>query len=134
MLLAHLAVTWTLVGLIWVIQIVVYPQLRAIEKSGFIAYHFAHCLRIGLLIAPLLAIEGATAAALLYQGHRERPFLVGLGLMLLIWLSTLFLQAPLHVRLMGGRDPEVIRRLIRSNWLRTLAWTARGFLVASLLK
>jgi hypothetical protein len=129
-LISHLAVTWMLVGLIWVMQLLVYPQFRRVGEDEFVKYHFAHCLRVGLIVAPLLAIEAFTAACLLYQGHRERGFAISVVLIPVIWLLTATTYAPLHTRLMLGRDPATLRRLIAANWLRTLAWTARGLLVA----
>ena len=126
----HLAATWLLVGLIWSIQLLVYPQFRRVKAEEFIEFHFAHCLRIGLLVAPLLLVEAGTAVLLLRQGQREPPFLISVGLMPVIWLSTAVFQAPLHVKLMSGFDAEIIRRLTTTNWLRTLAWTARGVLVS----
>jgi hypothetical protein len=125
----HLAVTWMLVGLIWVIQILAYPQFLRVGDAEFVRYHFAHCLRIGLIVAPLLMVEAATAAWLLYQGHRESPFLESVALIPVIWLSTALLQAPLHSKLMRGFRAETIQRLIFTNWLRTLVWTARGVLM-----
>lgn len=126
----HLAATWMLTGLIWVIQILAYPQFLRVGRAEFVGYHWAHCFRIGLIVAPLLLIEAVTAAWLLHQGHREPSFLVSVGLIPVIWLSTAVLQAPLHTRLMRGFDAGVVHRLILTNWLRTLAWTARGVLVA----
>ena len=120
-----------LVGVIWVIQVVVYPQFLRIGEKEFTRFHFGHCWRIGLMIAPLLLVEFMTAVGLLYQGHREPAVLASVCLIPVNWLSTAIFQAPLHVRLMGGFDAAVIHRLIRSNWLRTLTWTARGLLLGA---
>ncbi len=125
----HLAATWMLAGLICVVQILAYPQFRRVGKAEFAGHHFAHCVRIGLIVAPLLLIEAGTAAWLLFQGRREPAFLASVGLIPVIWLSTALLQAPLHTKLMHGFNADVIRRLLLTNWLRTLAWTARGVLV-----
>ncbi|MCX6852755.1 MAG: hypothetical protein NTY98_28025 [Verrucomicrobia bacterium] len=126
----HLAVTWMLVGLIWVVQILVYPQFRRVAPAKFRDYHFAHCFRIGLIVAPLLFVEAATAAGLLYEGHQAQPFYISTGLIPIIWLTTAVFQAPIHTRLGRGFDAPLIRRLILTNWIRTLAWTARGILVS----
>jgi hypothetical protein len=126
----HLAVTWFIVGLIWVIQIIVYPQFLRVGTAEFRIYHFSHCLRIGLMIVPLVLLEAGTAAWLFYQGLRSTPFLISLGMIPLIGLCTAIWQAPQHTRLMQGRDDAVIHRLILTNWVRTLAWTARGVLVS----
>lgn len=126
----HLAVTWMLVGLIWVVQILVYPQFRRVAAAEFKDFHFSHCFRIGLIIAPLLFVEIVTAAWLLYEGRLSQPFVVSTGLIPLVWLTTAVFQAPIHLRLMRGFDAFLIRRLILTNWIRTLAWTARGILVS----
>jgi GAF domain-containing protein len=58
---------------------------------------------------------------------------IGMALLVVIWLSTAFLQVPLHRQLAAGYDSQSAARLVRSNWLRTIAWTLRGFIAMSLL-
>jgi hypothetical protein len=36
---AHLAVTWMLTGLIWVVQVLVYPQFLRVPPAAFKDYH-----------------------------------------------------------------------------------------------
>jgi hypothetical protein len=128
----HLCSTWTLVGLIWVIQLVVYPQFFRIGAAEFGAFHFAHCWRIGILIAPLLLIEFGSAVWLLLQGWRDVLFEVSAALMLVNGLSTAVVQAPMHLKLMQGFDAPTVRRLIWTNWVRTISWTLRGILLGCL--
>jgi beta-glucosidase len=125
----HIAATWMLVALIWVVQILVYPQFLRVSADAFKPYHAAHCLRIGIIVVPLLFVEAASAAWIIFEGSSP-VFVLSAGIIPLIWLSTYLLQAPIHTRLMNGFDGRLIRRLIVSNWLRTLAWTARGILVS----
>ena len=125
----HLAVTWFIVGLIWVIQLIVYPQFLRVGSAEFRGYHFSHCLRIGLMIAPLVLVETGSAAWLLYEGLRATPFLISLGMIPLIGISTAVWQAPDHTRLILGRDDAVIRHLILMNLLRTMGWTTRSVLL-----
>jgi uncharacterized membrane protein len=126
----HFAITWMLVGLIWVVQILVYPQFLRVAAKEFQDYHFAHCFRIGLIVAPLLFVEIASAAWLLYEGRQAQPFIISTGLIPIIWLTTAVFQAPIHTRLGRGFNAPLIERLILTNWIRTLAWTARGILVS----
>lgn len=126
----HLAVTWMIVGLIWVVQILVYPQFLRVAAAEFKAFHFAHCFRIGLIIAPLLFVEIITSAWLLYAGQQSPLFVISVALIPVVWLCTAVFQAPIHLRLMRGFDAPLIRRLLLTNWIRTLAWTARGILVS----
>ena len=55
--------------------------------------------------------------------------LISLGLLAVIWISTAAVQVPLHGRLEREFTPEAHRMLVRTNWVRTAAWTARGAMV-----
>jgi len=55
--------------------------------------------------------------------------IVGLGLCALAWVVTGLVSVPLHETLGRGFDASAHARLLSSNWLRTLAWTARGALL-----
>ena len=45
----------------------------------------------------------------------------------------MLLQVPQHRILEGGFDPAAHRFLVSSNWVRTIAWTARGVVALFLL-
>jgi hypothetical protein len=47
----------------------------------------------------------------------------------LLWVSTFLVQVPLHERLRGGYDAELIARLVWTNWWRTAGWTMRAGLL-----
>lgn len=132
LLLAHVGATLLLVGLIWTIQIVHYPLFSAVGTDGFAAYQAEHSRRISLIVVPLMLTELATAALFVIVP----PVAVGsallwggLGLVVVIWLSTFMLQVPQHGLLSGGFDVRAHRLLVSSNWLRTIAWSLRGLLV-----
>lgn len=54
---------------------------------------------------------------------------MSLGLLVLIWASTFLLQVPKHKVLTHGFDAEAHRFLVRTNWIRTAAWSVRGVVV-----
>jgi hypothetical protein len=58
---------------------------------------------------------------------------LGFALVLVIWIATMTTSVPMHARLGQGADEAALRRLVRTNWIRTLAWTARGVLVLWML-
>ncbi len=133
-MLAHFAVTCALVGLIWTIQIVQYPLFDRVGRDVFPVWHAAYTAAITRVVAPLMLVELAGALWLLgVVDHREPLFLASLAPLALVWIATAFVQVPLHGRLARGLDPACHRRLVRSNWLRTLAWTARAGLLYTLL-
>ncbi len=49
-----------------------------------------------------------------------------MGLLLIIWLSTAFIQIPCHAKLAVDFSTASHVRLVRSNWLRTVAWSLRA--------
>lgn len=112
-------------GLIWFVQIVHYPMLGKYPETAFPAIAREHCDRTGFVVAPLMLGEAATGALLLLAGERSLPFLIGLAVLAVIWASTMFIQVPLHSRLLKGFDPAAASALVRTNWLRTVGWTAR---------
>ena len=82
---------------------------------------------------PILRLLPAALALLVLAAHFYRAGLVFLvplclGLVLLIWGITAFVSVPAHQRLAQGFDLEAHTRLVQTNWIRTLAWTARGAL------
>ncbi len=131
-LLLHTAVTWALVGLIWIVQLVIYPLFSEIGTDAFRSYHLRYMMRIGFVVGPLMFVELGTAALLIYMGERSPWFLISLLLLALIWLSTWRVQIPLHTRLEHGFDSTTHEKLVRSNWLRTAAWSLRGLCLLAL--
>lgn len=136
-LLAHAASTLYLVGLIWMVQAVHYPLFAQVGEAQAQAYARLHVARITWVVGPPMLVELATAVWLVVRTPPGLPAWapwVGLLLLALIWLSTAALQVPEHRRLEVGFDPAAVRRLVRSNWLRTALWTARGALALFLLQ
>jgi hypothetical protein len=135
-LIANVAVTWALVGLIWTIQLVHYKLFDSVGESAWLEYHRRHTANITLLVGPLMLAELLTAAWLIWHRPAGVPgwaVWVGLGLVIAMWLSTAFIQVPLHNRLSAGLDAAVAGRLVATNWIRTIGWTLRGGLVAWML-
>ena len=131
-LLVQIASTCLLTGLIWTIQVVHYPLFAAVGAETFVDYQADHARRIATVVGPLMLIEASTAIALVAFRPSVLPDWIpwtGLALVMVIWLSTIILQVPCHGRLALGFDPDVHRRLVRSNWIRTFAWTARTALL-----
>ncbi len=127
------ASTWGMVGLIWIIQIVHYPLFARVQND-FTSYATEHVKRISWVVIPLMIVELSCSLGLLMFWHSfdsfEQTLLVmGLIMLTLVWGSTFFLQVPCHEKMARERDAQVIRRLVRTNWIRTLGWSIRGVLV-----
>ena len=128
LLLLNFGLASFLTGLIWTIQLVHYPSFGLVGKAEFVRFHQAHTARMGTLVLAPMVVE--LALALWLAGAARTTPLAGyawgaLALLGLIWAVTFFISVPFHDRLAAGFDYIAIDGLTRTNWLRTLAWTAR---------
>lgn len=130
----HVAATLALAGVLWVVQLAIYPLFSAIGRDDFPGYHRRYAQRIGFVVAPLMLLEAGTAVWLWQAGAGSSGFTLSLGLLAVVWVSTFSVQVPLHRRLAGGYDAARHRRLVLSNWIRTLAWTVRAVLVLTITR
>lgn len=118
-----------LTGLIWTIQVVHYPLFARVGEAEFAAYEAEHTGRITLIVGPMMLVELVAAVALVWARPAEVPgwaAWVALGLVGVIWASTVFLQIPRHGELAGGFAAGAHGALVATNWIRTAAWTARS--------
>ena len=130
--LLNLVLAFIAVGLIWTIQLVHYPSMRFIPKERFVEYHNFHSIRISFLAMPLMLTELGTSLMLFYQNYNnaiQTIFLINLVIVALIWLSTFLIQVPLHNALSKEKQSEKLSKLICTNWIRTILWTARSILM-----
>jgi hypothetical protein len=134
-LLIHMAATWAMIGFIWTIQLLQYPLMREVPEDGFSRFEAVHQRRVTAVIALFGPLE-VVMAALVFLTVDAVPTWLSFGsgaLLAAIWTSTAFFYAPLHTRLADGFDERLHRRLVTTNWLRTIAWTARGLAAAWML-
>lgn len=129
--------TFAMTGLIWFIQIAHYPMFRLVGESGFAAFHAAHSRLITPIVGPLMLLEAAAALWLVVS----RPAIISTGLawtgfllVVILWLATAGLSVPQHESLARGFDAGAHSALVTTNWVRTLAWSARDVVVLLMLR
>jgi hypothetical protein len=128
--LTNLAVSWGLLLLIWLVQIIIYPNFERIPAAEFVEYHSWYVKRIGSIVGPMMIVEAVGLVCWLYRDHYSPPGLIAAVLVLIIWLSTFTLQVPMHKRLAREKNETVIRHLVNSNWIRTIAWSIKTAVVS----
>lgn len=131
----HAAASLFLTGLIWFVQLVHYPLLREIKGYNKSAYEFTRLRLTTWVFAPAMLLEAGTGLWLMWKEPEliqiELQWL-GVGLLGIIWIAT-FVQSTRHHILAISFNEKVHGRLLRINWLRTGAWSARAVLVLYIL-
>ncbi len=133
---AHFLGAVVMTAVIWFVQLVQYPMFARIGANEFAVYAAEYQQRISWIVIGPMLVEVATAATLAvrFPGvYRSPLFAIAAALLVVLWLSTFFWQVPLHEQLLKGKDDRAIEQLVSSNWLRTVAWTARAILLGVLL-
>ena len=122
-------VTGALFGLIWIVQLVHYPGFAYVAPGQWAAFHAHHTGSITVVVLPLMTAELALGGLLWKWSNWHPPFGLLWALTIGTWASTFWLSVPLHGALAGGYDAALIEELVRTNWPRTLLWSARAVLL-----
>lgn len=127
-LIANIFCSFALFGLIWCVQLVHYPFFLRADKINFVEHIGFHKHRISIIVIPLMTIELGTSGILAFQFPQFTGWnIFGFAVVILIWLVTFFVQVPLHDHLSDGYDESAVQKLIKTNWIRTLLWSAKSF-------
>lgn len=132
----HLASTLVLIGVIWTVQVVHYPLMALVGEDRFVAYEAAHSPRMAAVVMVPWTVQGLTTLGLLVARPEGVPFaLVSAAAVAaaIPVIVTVVASVPAHVALGSGFDPAVHRRLVRTNWIRTIAWTAHAPVAVAIL-
>lgn len=133
--LIHLVATAGFCSLLWMVQLIVYPQMSRVREEDFCGHHLRHTRAIIWLVAPLFLVEGASAVVSFWLGWQAQPWGQAASLILFIANTaiTFFWFVPAHHRLAGGKDDDLLRRMITTNWWRTVLSSFRLIVVVSLV-
>lgn len=132
----HLAATGFLAGLIWTIQLVHYPSFDRIADDGYAEFQQEHMAKMGVLVGPPWLVEGLTVLAVFFFAPTTTDRLLATvgGVLEAVAIGvTVMASIPAHDRLTRGFSAEAHERLVRTNWMRTAAWTARLAIAVALV-
>ncbi len=128
-LLANFAATCLMAGVIWFVQWVHYPLLAKVPVDRAVETATEHQRRTGQVLAIPMAVEGFTTLGLLIiRPESVQIFWPWFGAVLLAVAlgSTVFVSVPLHAKMATNPTADVGRRLVVTNWPRTIAWSLRA--------
>ena len=128
-LLANFVATCLMTGVIWFVQWVHYPLLAKVPVDRAVETAIDHQRRTGQVLAIPMAVEGFTTLGLLIirpeSVHIFWPWF-GAVLLAVALGSTVFVSVPLHAKMATNPTADVGRRLVVTNWPRTIAWSLRA--------
>lgn len=136
-LLTALVATLFSVGVIWFMQVLEYPLFAYVGEEAFPSFHAQHNRRLpGVVFLPMLVAFASTVTLLFVRPAVVPRWLVWLGVFFVgvVLASSFTLLIPRHMRLTrGGYSLEVVRELVRFNWIRTVAWTLHALVLLAML-
>lgn len=136
LLLAGFSSTLYMTGVIAVVQRVHYPLMSRVHDSAFRAYHADHVRLISAVVLVPMCVELLSSGLLLlWPPPGSSPVLVvaGFAAALATWGVTACWSVPCHEALAQGFDLNVHRRLVRTNWVRTVAWFVHAVILVILV-
>lgn len=124
----HILCTFSLLGLIWLVQVVNYPLFAYVGET-WRSYHEFHLHAITLVVMVPMVLELITAILLL-RWHRPVTSLAnaifGLILVIAIWLVTMLMSVPAHDGLQPNFNTSQHEKLLFSNGIRSVLWSIRS--------
>jgi hypothetical protein len=122
---ALLAVSAAHAGFQLVVTVVVYPALADLTPDRWQPAHDAHSRRVTRLVAPLYAAVVAVCGWALVDGPLSAPVVVAVAGNAGALAATALVAGPTHGRLgREGKRPELVRRLLLADRVRTVAAVA----------
>ena len=121
---ANRLVSFGLVVLIWLVQVIIYPAFAEIAPDRFVRWHAGYTRAVTWIVAPAdvrprwPCWHGSRSSA------RAPVSCLAAVMVAVAWIATFALAVPAHEKLQAsGLDRAVVARLVAGNWIRTVAWT-----------
>ena len=106
---ANLSISWGLLILIWLVQLIIYPGFHRITREAFAAYHGWYVIRISSVVLPLMLAELILTVGWIRSDDYSLVSVLTGVLVLIVWFSTFVLQVPIHNQLKAGKDKFLSR-------------------------
>jgi hypothetical protein len=106
------------------VQMIIYPAFRYIEKDQFTTYHLGYTKKITRAVAPLMIMQLLLHGFFLVQSPGPIAYLDA-SFVLMCWGVTGVWAVPAHAKLgWDGISESLISRILSANLIRTILWAA----------
>ena len=128
-LIFYLLISFGLVVLIWLVQLIIYPNFQYLSDDQLYKWHKIYTPRITFVVAPLMILQLLLSVYVLFLQINLLTVSSTL-LVVLNWLITFIFFVPLHVKLdQDSKDQQLLKKLVSFNWYRTIIWSCVFFIV-----
>ena len=116
-------------GVNWLLQVVDYPLFLKCKKDDFSEYNIFHSKNsVVVMLMPMLV--DLIFSILFIMNYSDNlgavPPYINIFLTILILYSAFFISYPIQERLyQDGYNAGEIKKYIKTNWIRTIAWTLK---------
>lgn len=112
----------SLVVLIWMVQLIVYPSFLFYQPKDLVSWHQKYTKRIAVIVVPLMLLQLTIAIYdIFYQFNTLHT--IRFLLVISLWIFTFKSFVPLHFKITENKfDEKLLKLLIQRNWLRTFLW------------
>ena len=124
LLISNLVLNSILLGIILMTQFVNYPLLDSYNEN-FHTIHQNYMKRMGYLVGPIMVLEFLIISFLFLLNFENKLTAAMFIITCLIWISTFFIQVPVHQGLTNRKEKKLIQSLINTNWIRTILWSVK---------
>ena len=109
--------------LIWMVQLLIYPSFSHFSTPALQKWHERYTFNMALIVIPLMFGQFIVYGIQVYR--TQTNFTVcGLMIVIALWIFTFSNFVPLHKSINDNTSSQnTLKRLVSSNWIRTILWT-----------
>ena len=111
-----------LIAISIIVQLVVYPSFKNLEKESFSTFHKNYTKKMLFIVGPIMFLELLTSLILVIKFNQSSFSLIPLTF---VWLLTFLLIVPVHNKLSKRFQEIEHKKLINLNFFRTIAWIVK---------
>jgi hypothetical protein len=97
-----------------------------VSSDNFKAFQLHHVNSIDKIVIPVMVAELATSFGLAWTDGFLSLNAIGFYIVILIWISTGLFSVPAHTKLEISKDKQAIKKLVSTNWVRTILWSLKS--------
>lgn len=112
-----------LVVLIWMVQLIIYPNFKYHNQDSLLKWHKKYTVRIAGVVIPLMFGQLLLYLYLVFAQPNVSLY-IRTALVISVWIVTFAVFVPLHNTINKGKSSDkILHDLASKNWIRTLIWS-----------